>query len=101
MIEAAVKRRQPIPEVIAQAPSLLEGLELYYEAFSELSTCRGTPDFNGNVGPIPWTALDAYGLRHGFEGEAFDYLCRMVRALDDCFIAYMAERRDKGRGKPQ
>lgn len=55
----------------------------------------------GGIGPIPWTAIDAYAFRHGYEGEGFDYLLKMVRALDDCFVAYMVNRKkDKPNGQP-
>lgn len=58
---------------------------MYYEAFTELSTCRSV---GFGTGPIPWTAINQYGTRHGFDGEGFEYLVRMVRALDDAFLAY-------------
>lgn len=64
---------------------------MYYEAFTELSTCR---QVGMGTGPIPWTAIDRYGTRHGFAGEGFEYLVRMVRALDDAFLAY-SRKRDK------
>lgn len=58
---------------------------MYYEAFTELSTCRSV---GFGTGPILWTAINQYGMRHGFVGEGFEYLVRMVRALDDAFLAY-------------
>lgn len=88
-MEAAIRRRQPFPDVIANAPQILPGLEMYYEAFSELSTCRST---GMGIGPIPWTAIDQYGLRHGFCDDGFEYLVRMVRALDDAFLAYSQKK---------
>lgn len=86
------------PKFIAEAPVLLPGLELYLEAFKELSTCRPYIGLEGVPGPIPWTAIDRYGLAHGFEEEGLDYLVRMTRALDDEFLVYM--RKDNGGGKP-
>lgn len=65
------------------------GLEMYYEAFTELSTCRNA---GMSVGPIPWTAIDRYGQRYGFQGDGFDYLVRMVRALDDTFLAHSRKK---------
>lgn len=58
---------------------------MYYEAFTELSTCRPV---GMGIGPVPWTAIDGYGRRYGFEGDGFVYLVRMVRALDDAFLAH-------------
>ena len=85
MITAAIRRRQPIPDVIANAPQLLPGLEGYFEAFTELSTCRQS---GMSMGPIPWSAVNEYAKRYNYSGEGFDYLVRMVRALDDTFLAY-------------
>lgn len=87
------------PKFIAEAPVLLPGLELYLEAFKELSTCRPYIGLEGVPGPIPWTAIDRYGLAHGFEEEGLDYLVRMTRALDDEFLVYM--RKEHGGGKPR
>jgi hypothetical protein len=95
---AVYKRGQAPPEFIANAPALLPGLELYYEAFKELSTCRPYIGLEGVPGPIPWTAIDRYGLAHGFEEEGLDYLVKMIRALDDEFLVYM--RKANGGGKP-
>lgn len=91
IIEAAIRRRQPLPDVIANAPELLLGLDTYYEAFVELSTCRT------DLGPIPWTAVDRYAERHSFEGESFLYLLKMIRAMDDVFIKHMRAKLDKER----
>lgn len=84
--------------MILEAPALLDGLEPYYEAFAELSTCR---DVALGTGPIPWTAIDQYAMRYGYEGEEFEYLERLVRALDDAFLKYQADKKDKPGGKPK
>lgn len=52
-------------------------------------------------GPIPWTAIDQYAMRYGYDGEEFEYLERMVRALDDAFLKFKAEQKDKPSGKPE
>jgi hypothetical protein len=77
IIEAAVRRRQPLPDVIANAPEIHMGLEAYYEAFMDLSTSRGV---GMALGPIPWTAVDRYAERHGYTGEGFRYLWQMPSA---------------------
>ena len=85
IIEAAVRRRQPLPDVIANAPELLLGLDSYFEAFVELSTCR---ELGMSSGPIPWTAVDRYAERHGYRGEGFVYLLQMIRAMDAAFLEH-------------
>lgn len=91
LIEAAIRRRQPLPDAIAGAPQMLWGLEAYYDAFVELSTDRQIG------GPIPWSSIDRYACRHGIEGESFEYLLRMVRALDDTFLAHCRSESEKGK----
>ena len=72
------------------------GLEVYYEAFQELNTCRAQ---GLSAGPIPWTAVDAYARRHGYdEPEDFAYLLEMVRALDDALLKHLAEKRGNDNG---
>lgn len=80
-MEAAAKRGTPLPDSVLNAPELLPGLDLYYEAFVQLTTCR-TYDLDGKPYPIPWTAIQAYGERYRFKGKDFDQLVDMVRALD-------------------
>lgn len=84
--------------MIANAPDLLPGLEMYYEAFVELSTCR---DHGLGAGPIPWTAIDRYAERNGFEGEGYEYLLRMVRALDDAFLAHTRKKEGEERARAE
>ena len=57
-------------------------------AFWELSTCRA---YGMAVGPIPWTAIDAYARRHDIAGEDYDDLVYFVRAMDGEYL----ERQNK------
>jgi hypothetical protein len=72
---------------------MLWGLEAYYEAFAELSTDRQS---GTSIGPIPWSSIDRYASRYGIEDDAFEYLIRMVRALDDAFLAYCRKKAPEG-----
>lgn len=96
MLLGAIGRRQPVPDRIMNAPELWQGLELYYEAFSELSTCRPFVGMNGSPGPIPFLAIDRYAERLGISDEDFDYFRELVRRLDDAFIRYMKEGEKNG-----
>lgn len=82
-----------MPDAVAGAPQMFWGLEAYYDAFVELSTDRQS---GMSVGPIPWSSIDRYACRHEIEGEAFEYLVRMVRALDDAFLAHCRKEAPKG-----
>ncbi len=67
------------------------GLDIYYEAFLELGSTRS---IGMDLGPIPWTAIDRYAQRHGYEGDDFEYLVQMVRALDEAFLKYTRDKRE-------
>lgn len=91
IIESALKQKMPIPDKIANAPELLTGLELYYDAFLELSTCRMFS--MGVVGPIPWTAVLNYAESHGLAGEDdFYLLVSYIRGMDEVFMKHMAKK---------
>jgi hypothetical protein len=98
MISAAIRRRQPIPDVVSNAPQLFEGLGTYYDAFTELSTCRTS---GMAMGPIPWLAINEYAKRYGYHDDAFDYLVRMIRALDDTFLAYDRDESERKRAEQE
>lgn len=100
-MEQAYKRGLPLPGFIQDAPVLLPGLDLYYEAFQELSTCRPYIGLEGVPGPIPWTAVESWGVAKEFEGEAQDYLEKMIRALDDEFLKYTREKQGGKSGAVQ
>lgn len=91
IIASCIKRRIPLPDKIANAPTINRGLEPYYIAFWELSTCRGA---GFGAGPIPWTALDEYARREGWTGERYEDLVDFVRAMDRTFLAYQREQQE-------
>lgn len=58
-------------------------------AFADLSTCR---DVGMGVGPIPWTAIDAYATRAGLDRRAALTFTGCIRALDRAYLADQAEQ---------
>lgn len=76
----------PLPDKIANRPVLGTGLEFYYRAFTDLNTDRA---LGMAEGPIRWTAINAYGYRHGYVADEFDRLVDVVQAMDR---AYLKER---------
>lgn len=95
LLEAAYKRGQRPPSFIEEAPELLPGLEIYFEAFGELSTCRPFIGMDGVPGPIPWDKMRDWGRQTGFEAEELEYFLRMLRALDDEYLIWAIKRRNK------
>ena len=95
IIKEAIRRRQPLPDAIRNAPRLRPFMEPFFEAFQELSTCRQMTGM-GPPGPIPWTAIEQYAARHGFHDDAYFDLLTIVRAMDDAFVRHLAEKSKDG-----
>lgn len=94
IIKQCLREKQPLPRGIAKAPRLAMGLEIFWEAFFALTTCRG-----GMGGPIPWTAIQSYCNEMGFEGELRERVFHHVRAMDD-FVLEQEETRGKNAERP-
>jgi hypothetical protein len=71
------------------------GLELYYIAFLELSTCRA---FGMSEGPIPWTAIQEYCLVNEIEGEQKEDLLVIIRDMDSCYIDWRNKELERKNG---
>ena len=85
----AVRMGQPIPDRIANAPNLKEGLSFYLQAFFDLDSERSQ---GFNVGRIPWTAIVTYGRYHGLYRDEIDILVEHIRALDTANLNWIAEK---------
>ena len=83
-----------LPEKIANAPRLQLGLDLYFDAFFDLSTCR---PIGMGMGPIPWSVIRDYAETFRLSEEQTDDLSYYVRVLD---VEYMKHQAPKKGGKP-
>lgn len=61
----------------------MDGLEWFYDAFTDLSSTRPV---GMGVGHIPWTAIDRWAVRNEVDGEDFDDLVYMMREMDAEFF---------------
>jgi hypothetical protein len=86
---------------MANAPELSADLQVYWQAYEELGTCRGYAGMGGAPLPIPWTAVNEYAIRHRFAGEAFDDLVEIVRAVDTAYLKHVARKVKDGDGEPR
>jgi len=50
-----------------------------------------TADIRVLPGPIPWTAVDAYGRRLELTGDAFDRFAALLAAMDRAYLDWKAE----------
>ena len=90
----ALARGMPIPEKIRNAPTLLPGLELYYDAFLDLNSCR---QLGMGVGPIPWMAVSDYAVAMGLSREQTEDLHHHMRAMDNAYSEYWSKKHEKKR----
>lgn len=96
-IAAEMARRDggSVAEPTAPEPTPHEHIEHWImRAFADLATCR---PIGMGIGPIPWTAIDAWCERHGIRGDAREVFESCVRALDRADLAEIAaEMKQKG-----
>ena len=92
----AYTAKQPLPDAIANAPELQEGLGLYLEAFLCLDTERSD-------GPIPWSAQVRYAEHYEFDDYQTETLLAIVKILDPVMSQHRSEklRNDMAKRKSQ
>lgn len=85
IVDQCVRNRVPLPQAIANAPELELGLDLFYIAFMDLTTCRAM----GMVeGPIPWTAVQSYCDELLLEGDQRDDMFYHIREMDGAYLKH-------------
>lgn len=86
---ARMQNRLP-PARIQNAPDLLPGLEIYYDAFNRLTSSRALA--KGLVGAIPYSAISGYCKDEGIEGETREDMIYHVERLDLAYISWQIDR---------
>jgi hypothetical protein len=88
-VRRQVPRDQWPPE--AHEPPVLhpQWTALCMLAFRDLSTER---DCSWSLGPIPWTAINAWGRSRGLRGPVLLEFERLIRAMDDAYMPIEGER---------
>lgn len=66
------------------------GLDLYWDAYVDLSACR--PASFGGASPIPWSAMAEYAVIHEFDEEQRESLFYLARRMDAAFIKWFEKR---------
>lgn len=80
------------PKALARRPTIDESLRLLWNAFWELTGDRPYGAL-GLPGAIPFTAIDRYAARYGFDDkDEFARFHQLIRRMDAAFIAQMSER---------
>lgn len=86
----------PLPDAIANKPDITAGLDVYWQAFTDLNTSR---ELGMAEGPIPWTAMDQWATRHRIVGEDFDRLVIILRGMDATYLKHRSKASNKTLGK--
>lgn len=69
------------PKALVDRPSLLPGLQLYFDAFADLDKDR--PTLLGGIGAIPFTSIDAYARRVGIDApDEFRLFMQLIQHMD-------------------
>ncbi len=66
------------------------GLELYYKAFFDLSSCR--TGLHGSEGPILWTALDRWAEKYELDEEQWEDLVYYIGQMDEVYLKFKAKK---------
>lgn len=89
IVEQCVRMRSPYPDAIANAPELHPGLNLFYTAFLDLTSCR---TLGYSQGPIPWLAIDHYCQANEIEGEQREDVFYHVAHLDKAYLDWSSKK---------
>jgi len=82
IVDQCLRFKTPIPERIANKPELLKGLDIYLQAFLDLSSDRTNE-------VIAWSSIVTYAGYYGFDFEQTEDLIFFVRAMDEEYLKYV------------
>lgn len=86
LVETLKKRakdnREELPDELVNSPQLIQGLELFYLGFTDLSTCRF-----GKGMPISWYMIDAYCVRNNIIGEQREDFFHLISEMDISYLS--------------
>lgn len=90
IIEDCIRFRRPLPDAIRDAPELELGLELYYLAFADLTSCRQLGE--SVPGPISWSDIQRYCEVYGITGEQREDVFYHVQTLDKVYLDHAVDK---------
>jgi len=81
--------KKKVPDRIQNAPDLLLGLESYFQAFIDLTTCRSS---GWSPGPIPWMDVEAYAMANDMDEEEADTLHYHMSKMDNAYLKRIEQK---------
>lgn len=85
-----MRQRLPLPARIANAPEVEFGLELFYTAFLDLTSCRGQG--YGTEGPISWLTINQYADAKGYQEEQREDLFYFMQQMDSVYLDFKSKK---------
>ena len=83
LAKQAARAKAPLPDRIANAPVLHQGLELYLDAFFDLDSDR---QVGQALLPIPWSSVIRFAEVYELDNEQRDDLLFFIRCMDNAHI---------------
>jgi len=91
-----IERGLDPPEWYLNEPVPDDATRLILEAFRRCSTER---QVGMALGPVPESAIDAFGDREGLDPDTMAVLRPAVRACDEAYLEWAEKRRKRAEGK--
>lgn len=79
----SIRSGKPIPERIANAPELIDGLILYLDAFFDLDSER---DSSLGASRIPWSKIKEYAVAYDFDFVQTEDLIHFIKRMDNAYL---------------
>ena len=92
IVNQAKRANAPIPDRIMNAPVLMQGLELYLNAFFELDSSRPV---GLSLLPIPWGAIVDYCAVYGIDNEQREDMLYFIRKMDNAHLDRLNKKEAK------
>jgi hypothetical protein len=89
IVKSCMQSGMPLPDFIKNEPELMPGLEIFLQAFWDLSTCR---QMGMGLGPIPWTSVQEYCTINGGSEEFNRDMHFHIRQLDAAYLAWCSDK---------
>jgi hypothetical protein len=85
-------QKLPLPDKIQNSPILRIGLEFFYYAFMELTTCRAIGMAEGY---IPWVAIKQWADEYDVIDEQREDLFYHILKMDEAYLIHRSKQADK------
>lgn len=91
-----LRDKRALPDFIENAPTLTNGLELFFNAFLDLENDRAV---GFGIGPISWQVINEYCVVNDILDDQRHEMFYHIRKMDSVYIELMTEK-SKSKTKP-